>query len=62
MLFKYFTTVGNTSVAINPNNVVAVRETNLDGHRVVHIELVGGATQQVTDSILDVVARLSERD
>ena len=60
MLFKYFTTPTNTSVAINPFNVECVRETNIDGHRITHIQLSSGASQQVVDDYLEVVARLSE--
>jgi hypothetical protein len=72
MALKYFTNAfkGNSSdsIAINPNHVVSVYEsifTNSETNEVNSVTIIFGVTGnswQVTDSYLDVVARLNEKD
>ena len=72
MALKYFTNAfkGNASdtIAINPNHVVSVFEsvwTNHETNEVNSVTVIYGVTGsswQVSDSYLDVVARLNERD
>ena len=72
MGLKYFTNAfkGNASdsIAINPNHVMSVYEsvfTNPETIEVNSVTIIFGVTGnswQVTDSYLDVVARLNERD
>jgi hypothetical protein len=77
MALKYFTNAfkanafnGNSSdsIAINSNHVVSVYEsifTNSETNEVNSVTIIFGVTGnswQVTDSYLDVVARLNERD
>lgn len=72
MALKYFTNAfkGNAtdSISINPNHVVSVFETvftNPETNKVDSVTTIFGITGtswQVTDSYLDVVARLNERD
>lgn len=72
MALKYFTNAfkGNAtdSIAINPNHVMSVYEsifTNSETNEVNSVTIIFGITGtswQVTDSYLDVVARLNERD
>ena len=72
MGLNYFTNAfkGNAhdSIAINPNHVMSVYEsifTNSETNEVNSITIIFGITGnswQVTDSYLDVVARLNERD
>ena len=72
MGLKYFTNAfkgnANDSIAINPNHVMSVYEsifTNSETNEVNSMTIIFGITGnswQVTDSYLDVVARLNERD
>jgi hypothetical protein len=60
MALKYFTgMLHNNSVAINPNFVVYVSQ-HKEGHALIHTMQEG--TLEVTDSYLEVIARLNEKD
>lgn len=65
MALKYFTNAENgfegKSVAINPINVVSCFETpTMTGDTVTNIYTVAGLTYLVSDTYLEVVARLNE--
>lgn len=59
-MLKYFSTSNGSSIAVNPNHVISVYETDVNGHKVTNIVVIDG-TIHVSDSMLDVVARLNEQ-
>jgi hypothetical protein len=58
MALKYFTNKNGTSIAINPAHVISVVESSTGGSAIYSMQV----EWKVTDSYLDVVARLNEKD